>query len=61
MKCEKGRQTMLQKNRVIFLKNSQNHMKHDLVASHDIQHFIIFYFSSVLKTKYALNWKGVDM
>lgn len=52
---------MLQKNRVIFLKNSQNHMKQDLVASHDIQHFSIFYFSSVLKTKYALNWKGVDM
>lgn len=62
MKCEKGRQTMLQRNRVIFVKNSQGHMKQNLVASCDLQHFSIFYyFSCVLKMKYALDWKGVDI
>lgn len=63
MKCEKGRQTMLQRNtgRVIFLKNPKSH-EQDLVARRDMQHFSIFYYvSSVLKMKYTLNWQGLDL
>lgn len=58
MKCGKGRQTILQRNRMIFSKNSQNHKKQDLVASCVMPHFSIFYYgSSVLKMKYVLTEK----